>query len=62
ARKTGTAGLKKSKDENGAKNGWFVGYDYKNKDLLEAMMIEDVKKRGGSHYVVEKAKNQFKSK
>ncbi|MCY8464099.1 penicillin-binding transpeptidase domain-containing protein [Bacillus atrophaeus] len=62
AGKTGTAELKKSKDEDGAENGWFVGYDYKNKDLLVAMMIEDVKKRGGSHYVVEKAKNQFQSK
>ncbi|QQD82459.1 penicillin-binding transpeptidase domain-containing protein [Bacillus siamensis] len=62
AGKTGTAELKTSKeDKDGKENGWFVGYDYKKKDLLIAMMIQDVKKRGGSHYVVEKAKKQFQN-
>ncbi len=62
AGKTGTAELKTSKDDkDGAENGWFVGYDYKNKDLLVAMMIQNVQDRGGSHYVVEKAKKQFQS-
>lgn len=61
-RKTGTAELKTSKDDkDGTENGWFVGYDYKNKDLLVAMMIQNVQDRGGSHYVVEKAKKQFQS-
>lgn len=62
AGKTGTAELKTSKDDkDGTENGWFVGYDYKNKDLLVAMMIQNVQDRGGSHYVVEKAKKQFQS-
>ncbi|MGF7536018.1 penicillin-binding transpeptidase domain-containing protein [Bacillus mexicanus] len=62
AGKTGTAELKTSQDDkDGAENGWFVGYDYKNKDLLIAMMIQNVQDHGGSHYVVEKAKKQFQS-
>lgn len=48
AGKTGTAELKTSKDDkDGTENGWFVGYDYKNKDLLVAMMIQNVQDRGG---------------
>ncbi|MCY8405619.1 penicillin-binding transpeptidase domain-containing protein [Bacillus sonorensis] len=60
AGKTGTAELKKKKDEKGKENGWFTAYDYKNKDLLITMMIEDVSNRGGSSYVVNKVKQIFK--
>lgn len=60
AGKTGTAEIKKSQDDtNGTELGWFVGMTTnKNPDnLLVVMMIEDVKDRGGSHYVVPKVKN-----
>ncbi len=61
AGKTGTAELKKSKeDKKGTENGWFVGFDYKNQNLLISMMIQDVKDRHGSHYVAGKAKPLFK--
>lgn len=60
AGKTGTAELKTKKDEKGKENGWFTAYDYKNKDLLITMMIQDVSDRGGSSYVVNKVKNVFK--
>jgi penicillin-binding protein 3 len=59
--KTGTAELKTSLDDkNGKELGWFVGYNTQNPSLLVSMMIEDVKKRGGSHYVTPKVKNIFK--
>ncbi|MGG1546861.1 penicillin-binding transpeptidase domain-containing protein [Bacillus paralicheniformis] len=60
AGKTGTAELKTKKDEKGKENGWFTAYDYKNKNLLITMMIEDVSDRGGSSYVVNKVKKVFK--
>ncbi|NPC92310.1 penicillin-binding transpeptidase domain-containing protein [Bacillus sp. WMMC1349] len=60
AGKTGTAELKKKKGEKGKENGWFTAYDYKNKDLLITMIIEDVSDRGGSSYVVKKVKKIFK--
>jgi penicillin-binding protein len=63
AGKTGTAELKASKDDqNGKENGWFVAYDYKNQDLLLAIMIQDVSKKGGSAYVVKKGKALFSEK
>ncbi len=62
AGKSGTAEIKESKDDkNGTENGWFIGFDTEDNDLLLAMMIEDVKQRGGSGYVVPKARNVFKS-
>lgn len=60
AGKTGTAELKTDKnDKNGKENGWFVAVDTNNPELLVTMMIEDVKERGGSHYVVPKVKKIF---
>lgn len=51
--KTGTAELKKSLDDEDAKeNGWFVAMNVDNPRLTIAMIIEDVKDRRGSHYVV----------
>ena len=62
AGKTGTAEIKDSKeDENGTELGWFVGISGADTDkpLLMVMMIEDVKGRGGSHYVIPKAMTGF---
>lgn len=57
AGKTGTAELKQSKDdETGKENGWFVAFDTEDPQLLIAMMVEDVKDRGGSHYPLLKVK------
>ncbi|WP_202077899.1 penicillin-binding transpeptidase domain-containing protein [Caldalkalibacillus salinus] len=54
AGKTGTAELKRSKEEEGQENGWFVMYDAEQEDLLVTVMIEDVQHRGGSAYVLRK--------
>ena len=62
AGKTGTAELKISKDDTeGQELGWFVGMCVENteKPLLITMMIEDVKGRGGSHYVIPKVIKGF---
>jgi penicillin-binding protein 3 len=39
--------------------GWFVAYNTEDPSLLVTMMIEDVKGRGGSHYLVPKVKKVF---
>ncbi len=62
AGKTGTAEIKDSKeDTDGTELGWFVGMSGEDteKPLLIVMMIEDVKGRGGSHYVIPKAMKGF---
>lgn len=62
AGKTGTAELKISKDDTeGQELGWFVGMCVENteKPLLITMLIEDVKGRGGSHYVIPKVMKGF---
>ncbi|WP_260412337.1 penicillin-binding transpeptidase domain-containing protein [Alkalihalobacillus sp. TS-13] len=60
AGKTGTAELKQSKDDKeGTENGWFVAWNTENPSLLVSMMIEDVKKRNGSHYVTPKVTKVF---
>lgn len=58
AGKTGTAEIKDSKeDTTGTELGWFAvfsaGEDEEN-PILIVSMVEDVKERGGSGYVVEK--------
>jgi cell division protein FtsI/penicillin-binding protein 2 len=51
--KTGTAELKKSlSDTTAEENGWFVAMNVEQPRLVVAMLIEDVKNRHGSHYVV----------
>ena len=51
--KTGTAELKaRLDDEDSKENGWFIAMDADEDSLIIAMMIEDVKDRGGSRYVV----------
>lgn len=63
AGKTGTAEIKKSKDDTeGTELGWFnafVADESHQKQLLVVSMIEDVKNRGGSHYVIPKVKSIF---
>lgn len=63
AGKTGTAEIKKSQDDTeGTEIGWFnaftVGDNAKN-DLLMISMVDDVKNKGGSHYVIPKVKSIF---
>ena len=60
AGKTGTAEIKADQnDENGTELGWFNAFiadENNNKQILIVSMVEDVKNRGGSHYVVPKVK------
>ena len=64
AGKTGTAEIKDSKDdEEGTEIGWFNSFiadSNSNKQLLIISMVEDVKGRGGSHYVLDKIKAIYK--
>ena len=61
--KTGTAEIKLSKDDQtGTELGWFVQFtadDYDTNPLLVISMVEDVKGRGGSHYVSQRVKTVF---
>ncbi|GGD66725.1 penicillin-binding transpeptidase domain-containing protein [Paenibacillus nasutitermitis] len=59
AGKTGTAELKQSKGGEGSENGWFAGFNADDPQLLLAVMIENVKGRGGSGYTTAKVKNIF---
>lgn len=60
AGKTGTAEIKANQnDTNGTENGWFIAVNTNNPKLLVLEMYEDVKNRGGSHYVVPKVKDIF---
>lgn len=63
AGKTGTAEIKASQDDDtGTELGWFNAFkvsDNPNDQLLIVNMIEDVKDRGGSHYLLTKVKAMF---
>ncbi len=62
--KTGTAEIKQSKDDaEGTELGWFVLFTAEDDvpPLLVASMVEDVKERGGSHYVIPKVREVFLS-
>lgn len=63
AGKTGTAEIKKSTtDTTGTELGWFNAFiadENSQKQMLVVSMVEDVKNRGGSHYVVPKVKKIF---
>jgi penicillin-binding protein len=63
AGKTGTAELKQSKDDDtGTELGWFVMFtadENAEHPLLAAAMVEDVKNRGGSHYLTERVRTLF---
>ena len=60
AGKTGTAEIKKNQnDDSGTEIGWFNCFtidDETKNNILIVSMVEDVKNRGGSHYVVPKVK------
>lgn len=56
--KTGTAEKKKDQnDKNGEEIGWFNAFDDQNNLIIS--MCENVKNKGGSHYVVKKTKEIF---
>ena len=58
ANKTGTAEIKSSQDDNnGTENGWFVAVDTTSSKLSIAVIIEDVKNRGGSSIPIPMVKN-----
>ena len=58
AGKSGTAEIKSSQeDTNGTENGWFVSVDPDSSKISIAMIIEDVKDRGGSHVTIPKVRN-----
>jgi len=63
AGKTGTAEIKLAKgDINGTELGWFVMFtadENAPNPLLVTAMVEDVKDRGGSHYLTDKVKTLF---
>jgi cell division protein FtsI/penicillin-binding protein 2 len=63
--KTGTAEIKATVDDKeGTELGWFVAVttdEESDKQLLVTAMVEDVKNRGGSGYVVPKVKEAFKT-
>lgn len=62
AGKTGTAEIKDSKeDTEGTELGWFNAFttDNTNNPLLIISMVEDVKGKGGSHYLLPKIKSIF---
>lgn len=46
--KTGTVELKLAYEEDGAQNGWFVGYATDDEDILIATLVEDVGGAGSS--------------
>ena len=55
--KTGTAEIKQSKDDQeGTEIGWFNVFCEED-SLLIISMVEDVKNKGGSHYLLPKIKN-----
>ncbi len=63
AGKTGTAEIKASKDDiTGTELGWFTAFtvnETEDKQYLALSMVEDVKTRGGSHYVIPIIKSVF---
>ena len=58
AGKTGTAEIKENQqDESGTEIGWFNAFD--ENGLLVVSMVENVKGKGGSHYLLPKVKTVF---
>lgn len=64
AGKTGTAEIKDSKDdETGTEMGWYCAYtldENTSNSLLFIGMVEDVKDRGGSHYLFPMGQSVFR--
>ena len=65
AGKTGTAEIKQSKDDkDGTEIGWFNAFNVGENDensLLIVSMVENVKGKGGSHYLLPKVKEIFET-
>lgn len=65
AGKTGTAEIKTSQeDTSGTELGWFNAFTADSSSAQQLMvisMVEDVKDRGGSHYVVPKVRTVFET-
>ena len=62
AGKTGTAEIKSSKDDDkGNENSWFVVVDLDKSKLAVSMVMEDMKDKSTSNYLVPKVKNVFES-
>lgn len=62
--KTGTAEIKETQDDtSGVERGWFICETTEDieKPIVFAGMTEDVKDKGGSHYVVGKVRNAVAS-
>ena len=61
--KTGTAEIKVSKDDNkGTEIGWFNSFIINNnEEILIISMVENVKGRGGSHYLLNKIKTIYEN-
>ncbi|TVX78551.1 penicillin-binding transpeptidase domain-containing protein [Peribacillus simplex] len=58
AGKTGTAEIKGSKDDkDGTENGWFVATDIDSTKISLAIVLEDVKAKGGSSAAIPIGKN-----
>lgn len=58
AGKTGTAEIKVSQDdEDGSENGWFIATDLDTSKISLAIVLEDVKDKGGSSAAVPIGKN-----
>lgn len=60
AGKTGTAEIKASQvDENGTENGWFIATDLDSAKISLAVVLEDVKEKGGRHATLPIIKNSL---
>lgn len=57
AGKTSTVEFKDSQEARGQENGWFVGLNVDEPEIVLSMMIEDIGGRGGSAYTVQKVRN-----
>lgn len=58
AGKTGTAEIKGSKDDkSGGENSWFAAVDLDNSKIAISMVMEDMKEKSTSQYLVPKVKN-----
>ncbi|MPM40880.1 Beta-lactam-inducible penicillin-binding protein [bioreactor metagenome] len=62
AGKTGTAEIKSTKeDQSGNENSWFVAVDLEDSKLAISMVMENMKDKSTSKYLVPKVKNIMKS-
>ena len=59
AGKTGTAELKKKKEDPAIELGWFVAMNVDDPKIVISMMIEDVEGRGGSQVTIPKVRNSI---